>query len=84
MCLRARVLMGTLNDTPPKPCRYLQHVMVLLVATAVKWVLEEKAQAPQTLAGTAVCYLPAFSVISLKSAKYLPISFNITPMRIKV
>ena len=77
-------MMGMLYDTLPKPCHYPQHVMVLLIATAVKWVLEEKNQVPQTLAGTAVCCLLAFSVISLKSAKYLPISCNITTVRIKV
>lgn len=67
-----------------KPCCLIMVLlMVLLIATAVKWVWEEKNEAPQTLAGTAVCCLWAFSVISLKSARDLPIRCNISTMRIK-
>lgn len=30
-------MVETLNDVLPKPCHYLQYIMVLLIATTVIW-----------------------------------------------
>lgn len=76
MYLRPRIMMRALNDTPSKLCSSTAHCSEM--------GLGGKNQAPQTLSVTEMCYLLTFSVISLKFAKYLPISCNITMMRIKV
>lgn len=39
---REKATMAMLNNTLPTPCLYLQHIMVILSATAMKWVLENK------------------------------------------